>query len=59
MVINGDVITLNKKEVEALIEKECRKRLNMSVSEFMEKRKSGKLPKSMAAYDIEMMLSIA
>lgn len=59
MVTNGDIITLNKKEVMALIDKECRKRLQMSAKEFMRKRAKRELPNSLAVHDIEMILKLA
>jgi hypothetical protein len=59
MVIQGDIITLSKQEVKELIERECRKRLDMSVREFLNKRRKGTLPKSTAVHDIEMLLKLA
>jgi len=61
MVIHGDVISLSKKEAEEIIDKECRKRLGMSLNEFKEKRKRGDLPNSrpLAVYDIEALLRFA
>ena len=59
MVKDGDVITLNKEEVMALIDRECRKRLHMSAAEFLKKRDNGGMPRSIAVHDIEMMLRLA
>ena len=59
MVINGDVIILNEKEIEQLIDAECKKRLNMSGKEFLRKYQHGEIPKSSAVNDIEMLLKIA
>ena len=59
MVTNGDVITLNKQEVLALVDKECRKRLHISGKEFIRKRAKGELPNSLAVHDVEMMLRLA
>ncbi len=58
MVIDGDIITLSKKEARDLVEKECRKRLHMSVKEFVQKRERGELPKSTAVHDIEILLKL-
>lgn len=58
MVINGDVVSLNKKEITKLIESECQKRLHMTTKEFIRKRKDGQLPKSVAVDDIEMLLKL-
>jgi hypothetical protein len=59
MVIQGDVISLSNKEVKELIDRECRKRLDMSGREFLERREKGKLPKSTAVHDIEILLKLA
>ena len=59
MVINGDVISLTKKEIIELINEECTKRLQMTITEFIEKQKAHKLPKTTAVHDIEMMLKLA
>ena len=59
MVIDGDIITLNKKEVEELIDRECKKRLGISAKEFLQKRERGELSKSIATHDIEMLLELA
>lgn len=59
MVINGDIISLSKKEVAVIIEKECQKRLRMTAKEFLQKRRDGTLPQSTAVSDIEMMLKLA
>ena len=58
MVINGDVISLNKREIFKLIEKECQSRLHMTVKEFIQKQKEGQLPKSTAVDDIGMLLKL-
>jgi hypothetical protein len=59
MVIQGDIITLTKKEAIEIIDKECQKRLGMNLEEFRERRKQGNLPKSLAVYDIEALLRFA
>ncbi|MBM4448138.1 MAG: hypothetical protein FJ015_02715 [Chloroflexi bacterium] len=59
MVKNGSMVTLNKKEVENLINNECKKRLGISAKEFLQKREHGKLAKSTAVHDIEMLLKLA
>ena len=59
MVIQGDVISLNKKEVLRLASKQCNKRLHMTIGEFNKKRKAKELPDSMAVHDIEMILRLA
>ena len=59
MVVHNDIITLSKKEIEELIDSECKKRLGMSAKEFLQKRKEGKLSRSTAVYDIEMLLKLA
>ena len=59
MVIDGDVISLNKKEAIEIINKECQKRLSMNLDTFKEKRKQGKLPNSLAVHDIEALLRFA
>jgi len=59
MVKDGDVVTLNKKEVMVLIDRECRKRLHMSAKDFLRKRDNGGLPHSAAVHDIEMILKLA
>jgi hypothetical protein len=59
MVIDGDVISLNKEEAEAIINKECQERLGINLVEFKEKRKIGELPRSLAVYDIEALLRFA
>ncbi len=58
MIMKNDMVTLNKKEVQELIDRECRKRLGMSASEFVRKRKDGEIAKSTAAHDIEMLLKL-
>jgi hypothetical protein len=59
MVIDGDVITLNKKEVDEIIDLECKKRLGITLDEFLQRRKQDKLPKSTAVHEIEMLLKLA
>jgi len=59
MVVNGDIIILDDKEVLTLIDNECRKRLHMSAEEFMRKYGAGELPQSTAVHDIEMLLKLA
>jgi hypothetical protein len=58
MVENGDIIILNNKEVKKLIDKECRSRLGMSRLDFVQQREQGRLPKSYAVHDIEMLLKL-
>jgi hypothetical protein len=59
MVIKGDVITLNKEELDEIIDLECRKRLSLTLDEFLQRRKQGILQKSTATQEIEMLLKIA
>ncbi|MDP6771939.1 MAG: hypothetical protein QF704_14655 [Anaerolineales bacterium] len=59
MVVNGDVVILNKKDVERIIDAECQKRLHMSGKEFSWKYNNGELPDSTAIHDIEMLLKLA
>ena len=59
MITKGNMVTLNKKEVNQLIDKECRKRLGMSAKEYLRKRENGGLAKSMATHDIEILLKLA
>lgn len=59
MVINGDIVTLSKREVKELVDRECKKRLGMSAKEFLLKQKNGGLPGSTAVRDIEMLLRLA
>ena len=59
MVIDGDVISLNRKEAVEIINKECQKRLSMNLDMFKEKRKQGKLPHSLAVHDVEALLRFA
>ena len=59
MVKQGNMVTLDKKEVEQLIEKECKKRLGISSKEFIQKRERGELKKSIATHDIELLLKLA
>ncbi len=59
MVINGDVISLSKKEAVEIIEKECQRRLGMSLGEFRQKRRCHKLPDLVAVHDIEALLRFA
>lgn len=59
MVIDGDVISLSKREALEIVEKECQKRLGISLETFKEKRKQRKLPKSLAVRDIEALLRFA
>lgn len=58
MVTHGDVITLDEKELAEVINLECKKRLNMTLEEFVQKRKSGELPKSPATQEIEMLIKL-
>lgn len=58
MVKQRDIITLNKKEIEELIDRECKKRLGMSTKVFLQKRKHGRLPNTTAVHDIEMLLRL-
>ncbi|MHB8085795.1 MAG: hypothetical protein ACYDHZ_08210 [Dehalococcoidia bacterium] len=59
MVEKGDIIILNKREVEKLIDKQCRSRLGMSRMDFIQRREQGKLPaKSCAVHDIEMLFKL-
>ena len=59
MVINKDIITLTKKEVKELIDRECKKRLGISYEQFLQDRKEGKLLPSTAVHDIETLLKLA
>lgn len=59
MITQGNMVTLNKKEVDQLINRECRKRLGISAKEFLRKRENGGLPKSTAVHDIEILLKLA
>jgi hypothetical protein len=59
MAINSDVITLSKKDIEGIIDKECQRRLSMSLEEFKKQRKRGHLPESLAVHDIEALLRFA
>ncbi|MCX5990915.1 MAG: hypothetical protein NTZ04_01070 [Chloroflexi bacterium] len=59
MVTYGDVISLNKKEALELASKESKKRLGMTISEFRKRQQAGKLPRSTAVRDIEMILKFA
>lgn len=58
MVIDGDIVTLNRYEAKELIERECQERLGMSAAEFVHKLRRGQLPSSMAVSDIEMLLRL-
>lgn len=55
---HNDIITLTKREVAELIDRECRNRLGMSAKEFLQKRREGKLSPSPAVHDIEMLLKL-
>jgi len=59
MVTKDDVISLNKKEVLELANKECSKRLQISINEFINRQKTNQLPKTTAVHDIEMILKLA
>ena len=59
MVINGDVISLNKEEAIEIIDRECQNRLGMNLRTFKEQRRRGKLPKLLAVQDIEALLRFA
>jgi hypothetical protein len=59
MVIDNDVISLNKAEVMKLINKECNDRLQMSITQFIKKQQNKELPRSTAVHDILMMLKLA
>ena len=59
MVTNGDVITLSREDAEGIIDKECQRRLHISLEEFIERRKLGTLPDSLAVEDIEALLRFA
>jgi len=56
MVIDGDVIVLSKREAEKIIDKECQKRLGISLREFKEKKRNRELEPSLAVHDIEALL---
>lgn len=58
MVIKGDVINLSKEEIEKIIDKECKERLDMSLKEFLNKRQHSELPKSIAVHDIDVLLKL-
>jgi hypothetical protein len=59
MVEKGDIIILNRKEVKELIDTQCRSRLGMSGSDFIQRREQGTLPaKPCAVHDIEMLLKL-
>ena len=60
MIMENDIVTLNKKELEEVIDIECRKRLGISTKEFMQKYNHGKLSTdSTAVHDMEMLLKVA
>ena len=59
MITKGNMVTLNKEEINQLIDKECRKRLGISAREYLRKRKNGGLAKSIATHDIEILLKLA
>jgi hypothetical protein len=59
MVKHGDIVTLSKKELQQIIQRECKERLGLSYDEFMRKRASNQLPKSTAVHDIELLLALA
>lgn len=59
MIRNGDIITLNDKDFEEILDKECRKVLGISAKEFLQKRDNGGLLESTAIHDIEMLLRLA
>jgi hypothetical protein len=59
MVVNGDVISLNKTEVLKLVEGECKKRLNITAAQFIRLQENKQLPNNLAVHDIEMMLRLA
>jgi hypothetical protein len=59
MVTKDNIVTLDEKEVEELIDKECKKRLGITAKEFLQKRERGELTKSIATHDIELLLKLA
>lgn len=58
MVINGDIITLNRKEAKELINRECKERLGMNAAEFLWKSRKGSLPDLPAIPEIKMLLRL-
>jgi hypothetical protein len=58
MVKKGDVIVLTNREVKSLINRECKSRLGISRTDFMQQHEQGTLPKSAAVRDIEMLLKL-
>lgn len=59
MMRQGDIIVLNKDEVRAITDRECRRRLKMNLNEFIRKRDNGQLDDSAATFDINMLLKLA
>jgi len=58
MVIDGNLITLSRKEAKELIERECKERLNMSAAEFLLKYRRGELLDLPAVPEIKMLLRL-
>ncbi len=59
MITQRNMVTLNKQEVDELIDRECKRRLGMSADEFLQKCGNGGLEKSIAVHDIEILLNLA
>ena len=55
----GDVIILDKEELDEIIELECNQRLNMTLNEFLSGWRQGVLPRSTATREIEMLVKLA
>ena len=58
MVKHGDIVTLNKEELDEIIDIECQGRLGITRGEFLHRRERGELPKSTATQEIEMLLKL-
>ena len=52
------IVRLSKKRLEALIEREARRRLHMSGQEFRRRLRAGTLPESVAVRDIAMLVKL-
>jgi hypothetical protein len=59
MMRQGDITILNKDELRAITERECRRRLKMKLNDFIRKRDSNQLDDSPAVFDINMLLKLA
>ena len=55
---NGDVLVLTQEEVLAMIDREARRRLDISGSEFLKRLKQGTLKETVAKRDIEMLVKL-